>query len=132
MASLVTGRRALWAVALAGDLAIFAAFPFLGAANHENAVDAERFVRVFVPFAIAWPALGLAATAFASDTVRTARRTLVVVPPAWLAAGVIGIAIRVFLFDCPFSLAFSIVAVSLTGLLIVAWRLGLALALRGR
>jgi hypothetical protein len=51
---------------------------------------------------------------------------------ALVGSGVIAIAIRVVLFDRPFSLPFAIVAIGATTLLIVVWRLVLATALSRR
>lgn len=119
-------------LALTGDLAIFVAFPFLGAADHENAVTFESFVRTVVPFAVAWLGVGIATPAFRVATIRSVTRTYRWVPPAWLAAGVLAIALRVVVFDRAFSLSFAIVAIAVMGLLVVLWRLALAAALRAR
>ncbi len=127
----MTGRQPR-TLAITGDLLILIAFPFLGAANHENAVTIDSFVRTVLPFAIAWLGVGMLTPALRVDTIRSIKRTYRWVPPAWLAAGVIAIALRVFVFDRPFSLAFSIVAIAVVGLLIIAWRLALAAMLRTR
>jgi hypothetical protein len=47
-------------------------------------------------------------------------------------AGVVAIGLRVTVFDRDFSLAFSIVAIAVTGALIIGWRLLLAAVLRAR
>jgi hypothetical protein len=123
-------RYTRWsAAALAGDLVVFAMFPFLGSAEHGFRVDSESFVRVFVPFAVAWAVVGLLSTSFASATVASVRRTAVVVPVAWLIAGVLGIAIRINAFDRGFVLSFSIVAIWATLVMLSMWRLALAWAL---
>jgi len=115
-------------VALAGDVAIIAAFPLLGESNHAWELDSERFARTFVPFAAAWLVLGSIATAYVGSTLRRARRTLIVVPPAWVLSGALAMAIRVTIFDRAFSLSFAIVAISLMGVVLLAWRLALARA----
>ena len=117
-------------VALVGDVAVIAAFPLLGESNHAWELDGERFVRAFAPFAVAWLALGSIATAYADATLRKARRMLVVVPPAWVVAGALAMAIRVVVFDRAFSLSFAIVAISLMGAMLLAWRLALAIGYR--
>ena len=132
MVVLLAQRQRLWLVAPLGDLATFAIFPLLGSANHDNDVESASFVRTFVPFAIVWPVAGLLASAFAASTVRSARRTLLIVPPAWLAAGIAGIALRVNLFDRDFAWSFSIVAIGVTGAMLLAWRLVLAAIVRHR
>ena len=119
-------------LALIGDLAIIIAFPFIGAMNHENAVTFESFTRTVLPFAFAWVVVGMASGGMAIATLRSVRRTYMRVPPAWLVAGVLAIVLRVTVFDRDFSLPFSIVAISVTGALIIGWRLLLAAVLRPR
>lgn len=119
-------------VALTGDLLILIAFPFLGAANHENSVTLESFVRTVVPFVIAWVGVGMLTPALRVNTIRSIKRTYRWVPPAWLVAGVIAIALRVVVFDRAFVLSFAIVAIAVVGLLIIGWRLALAAVLRTR
>ena len=132
MASVSLPHSWLWLIALAGDLTIFALFPVLGMADHDWTLTSERFVRTFVPFAVAWPPAALLAKAYAVPALRSVRRALLIVPPAWLVAGIAGIAIRVGLFDRPFVLAFALVAIGLTGAMLVVWRVTLASLLRGR
>jgi hypothetical protein len=124
-------RGSLWLVALVGDLAVFALFPLLGMAGHDWTLTSERFARTFLPFAFAWPAVALLARAYATPALRSARLALLIVLPAWLIAGVAGIGIRVVLFDRSFSLAFALVAIGLTGAMLVIWRVTLAV-LRNR
>jgi hypothetical protein len=122
----------LRATALAGDIAVLAAFPFIGAMNHEDPVSIESFTRTVVPFAIAWLVVGVTSTSFATATIHSRTLTLLRVLLALVGSGVIAIAIRVVLFDRPFSLPFAIVAIGATTLLIVVWRLVLATALSRR
>lgn len=122
----------LRAIALAGDIALLAAFPFIGAMNHEDPVSFESFTRTVVPFAIAWLLVGLASTSFAAVTIHSRTLTLQRVLIALVGSGAVAITIRVVLFDRPFSLPFAIVAISATTLLIVVWRLALATALSRR
>jgi len=117
-------------IALAGDAVIFAAFPLLGESNHAWEFDSERFARTFVPFAAAWLVLGSVGTAYAGSTLRRARRTLIIVPSAWGLSGALAMAIRVTIFDRAFSLSFAIVAISLMGVVLLAWRLVLAIGYR--
>ena len=119
-------------LALTGDFLILIAFPFLGAANHENSVTIESFVRTVVPFAIAWLGVAMVTPALRVSTIRSVKRTYRWVPPTWLAAGVIAIVLRVVVFDRAFVLSFAIVAIAVVGLLIIGWRLALAAALRTR
>ncbi len=127
----MTGNRPR-TLALTGDLAILVAFPFLGAADHENAVTLESFARTFVPFAVAWLGVGMVTSAFRVSAIRSITRTYRWVPAAWLAAGVVAMALRAVVFDRAFSLSFAIVAVAVMGLLVIGWRLVLAAALRTR
>jgi hypothetical protein len=124
--------QSLRAIALAGDIALLAAFPFIGAMNHEDPVSIESFTRTVVPFAIAWLVIGVASTSFAAATLHSRMLVLQRVLPALIGSGVIAIAIRVFLFDRPFSLPFAIVAIGATTLLISVWRLSLATLLSRR
>jgi len=116
-------------LALTGDFLILAAFPFLGAANHENGVSFESFGRTFVPFASAWLGVGISMSALSVSTIRSVKRTYLWVPSAGLVAGVIAIVLRIVVFDRPFSLSFSIVAIAVISLLVVLWRLALAAVL---
>jgi hypothetical protein len=102
-------------IAIAGDMLILVAFPFLGSLEHDVTVNAPMFTRTFVPFAIAWLALVAASKAYGPAGIRSLRRTLLTIPPAWLIAGVAAIAIRVWVFDRPFVLSFAIVGFSING-----------------
>ena len=119
-------------LALVGDLVLIVVFPFLGAMNHEEAVSFESFTRTVVPFAFAWVVVGMVSGGLAVETLRSLHRTYVRVPPAWVAAGVVAIAMRISVFDRDFSPAFPIVAIAVMGGLIVGWRLVLAAVLRTR
>ena len=118
--------------ALAGDIALLAAFPFIGAMNHEDPVTSDSFTRTVVPFVVAWLVLGFAATGFAEATVRSRKLTLVRVLAALVGSGVAAIGIRTVVFDREFSMPFAIVAISATTLLIILWRLALATGLNRR
>ncbi|MDA0798317.1 MAG: DUF3054 domain-containing protein [Chloroflexi bacterium] len=122
----------LQAGAWVGDLLLLAAFPFLGAMNHEDPVSIESFTRTVVPFAIAWLVIGVASTSFAAATIHSRTLTLQRVLLALVGSGVVAIAIRVVLFDRPFSLPFAIVAIGATTLLIIVWRISLATLLSKR
>jgi hypothetical protein len=116
-------------LALTGDFLILAAFPFLGAANHEDGVNFKSFGRTFLPFASAWLGVGISMSALSVSTIRSVKRTYRWVPSAWLVAGVIAIVLRVIVFNRPFSLSFSIIAIVVISLLVVLWRLALAAVL---
>lgn len=122
----------LSALALAGDLVVVVAFPFIGAMNHEDPVSLESFTRTVVPFAIAWLVIGVASTSLADATIGSRKTTLLRVLPAWIGTGVVAMALRVVVFDRAFSLPFAIVAISATTLLVVVWRLLLAFILSRR
>ena len=119
-------------ITLAGDMALLAAFPFMGAMNHEAAVSFESFTRTVMPFIFAWLVFGVASTSFTATTIRSPKMTLLRVLIALVGSGVAAIAIRVTLFDRAFSMPFAIVAVSATTLLVMVWRLALATALSRR
>ena len=113
-----------------GDLAVFLLFPVLGSANHDASLSLDTIARTTVPFALAWAFVGLVPGIYAVRTLRSPGRTLAVVPAAWLAAGIIALGARVLVLDRPFVLSFAIVAIGLTGALLVAWRLALAFSAR--
>jgi hypothetical protein len=113
-------------------MALLAAFPFMGAMNHEAAVSYESFTRTVMPFMFAWLVFGVASTSFTATTIRSPKVTLLRVLIALVGSGVAAIAIRVTLFDRAFSMPFAIVAVSATTLLVMVWRLALATALSRR
>lgn len=117
---------------LAGDMLLLAAFPFIGAMNHEDPVTFESFTRTVVPFVVAWLVVGFAATAFAETTVRSRKLTLLRVLAALVGSGVLAIGIRTFVFGREFSMPFAIVAISATTPLIMLWRLALATGLARR
>ena len=117
-------------LAALGDLVVFLLFPILGAANHDTTLSLDTIARTTVPFGLAWAFVGLVAGAFAVRTLRSPARTLAIVPAAWLAAGIIAIGARVLMLDRPFVFSFAIVAIGLTGVLLIAWRLALALSAR--
>ena len=119
-------------ITLAGDMALLAAFPFMGAMNHEAAVSYESFTRTVMPFMFAWLVFGVASTSFTATTIRSPKMTLLRVLIALVGSCVVAIAIRVTLFDRAFSMPFAIVAVSATTLLVMVWRLALATALSRR
>lgn len=109
-----------------GDLLVFVLFPCLGMANHDTNLSFSVFLRTVLPFTAAWGLIALLAGAYAPQTLRSVKQTLVAVPSAWLLAGVVGISVRVLLFDRPFVLSFAIVAIGLTGTMLIAWRVVLA------
>ena len=130
MAYLRLGTRVRPLHAAIGDAVVFALFPLLGSANHDTSLSADTFLRTTLPFAVAWAIVGLVAGAYATRTLRSPGQTLALVPGAWLLAGIAAVYMRVVAFERPFSLSFAIVAVALTGAMLVGWRLGLALASR--
>ncbi len=122
----------LRAIAVTGDMAVLAAFPFIGAMSHEDPVSVESFTRTVVPFAIAWLLVGTASTSFVVATISSRMLILHRVLAAIVSSGVIAIVLRGVLFDRSFSVAFAIVAVVTTTLLIFIWRLALATVLNRR
>jgi len=130
MASLRLSSRVRPFHAAIGDAVVFALFPLLGSANHDTSLSADTFLRTALPFAVAWAIVGFTAGAYATRTLRSPGQTLARVPGAWLLAGIAAAYVRVVAFDRPFSLSFAIVAIALTGAMLVGWRLLLAFVTR--
>ena len=111
----------------AGDLAVFLLFPLLGSLSHGIDLTVGAVLRTSVPFGVAWllvaPWLGVYRLPVMSEPTVAWRMTLA----AWLPAGVLALAMRTWLLDRPFDIAFALVALGITGTLLVAWRVTYAL-----
>ena len=114
----------------AGDLAVFLLFPLLGSLSHDMDLTVGAVLRTNVPFGVAWllvaPWLGAYRLPVMSQPTVAWRMTLV----AWLPAGVLALAMRTWLLDRPFDIAFALVALGITDTLLVAWRVTYALLTR--
>ena len=126
------GSITIRSVTLAGDFTLLALFPFLGAISHENSVSQENFIRTVVPFAVSWLLVGAVSMSFTTATIYSRSLILQRVMAALIGSGVIAIAIRISLFDRAFSLPFAVVAILTTTLLIVGWRLIVAIVINRR
>ena len=122
--------KALPTVATLGDLAVFLLFPVLGSASHDEGLSATSVARVVVPFAVTWFGSASLTGTLEPPTLRSPRQTLWRVPLVWLPAGVGAIAVRTIVFGRPFSTSFALVAIGVTGAMLLAWRLALAIAKR--
>lgn len=118
--------RASVRTAAIGDALILLLFPILGSTEHGTGLTLTVFWRTVVPFALAWALVGVPVGAFAPSTLRSVRRTAQRVPPAWLAAGVLGLVARSLFFERPFILSFALVAVGVLMAMLTLWRLALA------
>lgn len=122
--------RSALGIAALGDLVLFLIFPILGAASHERGFTWDTMLRTTVPFGLAWLAIGLLAGAFAGRTVRSLARTLRIVPPAWIVAGLLGAWLRVVIFERPFEMGFAIAAIAVLLGLLTGWRVVLSVLSR--
>jgi len=106
---------------ITGDLLALCAFALLGLASHEHEVTAAALARTFLPFAVAWLAVGAAAGMFRpSDSGRPVVGLRLLA--AYLAAAVLALAARSTVFDRMLFSAFFVIALVGNGLLIYVWR----------
>ncbi len=120
------GARRLPVTAAAGDFIVLLLFPVLGAASHGLALTPGLFARTTVTFAVAWIVVGLLAKVFTPSLIGSPRRTLNVIPLAWLLAGILGNGVRDLVFDRSFALGFELVSIGVIGVMLFSWRLALA------
>ena len=128
--NLLTDRNhMLIALAVLGDALVFVLFVVLAPIEH-GMVQIEAFGRTALPFAGAWflasPWLG----AFRASTVTRLRLAAWRVPLIWLGCGIAAVMLRVWLTDRTFSWAFTIASITAVAVMLLAWRVLLALAVR--
>ena len=128
--NLLTYRnRVLIALAVLGDALVFVLFVVLAPIEH-GMVQIEAFGRTALPFAGVWflasPWLG----AFRLSTLTRLRLAAWRVPLIWLGCGIVAVMLRVWLTDRTFSWAFTIASITAVAVMLLAWRVLLALATR--
>jgi hypothetical protein len=96
----------------------FLVFALIGLRSHEDGISAASFMRVAVPFQIAWLVfswlLGLQ-----GRNAKQAPRTII---QGWLPACIVGLAIRTLVFGRPFAIAFAIISFLANAGLLIGWR----------
>lgn len=124
-------RLAITLVALAGDLAVFGVFAFLGhVAHHETLRDPIGEIgATAAPFALGWLAGATACGAY-RPLCLTRFRGLKVVALAWIPGAALALMIRSILERRIVPLGFAAVAVCFNLGLLLLWRTSLAMALR--
>lgn len=128
--NLLTDRnRVLIALAVLGDALVFVLFVVLAPIEH-GMVQIEAFGRTALPFAGVWflasPWLG----AFRLSTLTRLRLAAWRIPLIWLGCGIAAVLLRVWLTDRTFSWAFTIASITAVAVMLLAWRVLLALAAR--
>lgn len=113
----------------AGDLAAIGLFVVLGEISH--GIDPLRSPGVvadtFAPFAIGWLLVAVPAGAYAAAVRTSPKRAGITVVGAWLVADVVAQALRsTAYFHGDGALTFAIVAFLVGGVLLVGWRVAVA------
>jgi hypothetical protein len=106
---------------IAGDLLALFAFALLGLASHEHEVTPAALARTFVPFAVAWLAVGGAASLLRPDADGRPQLGLRFLA-AYLIAGITALVARSVIFDRTLLNAFFVIALVGNGLFLFAWR----------
>jgi hypothetical protein len=89
-------------------------------------------VRTTLTLAVSWYIVATFIGLYANRITHSIRRVMPRTLLAWAIAGPIALTTRILLFDRPFDLAFSLVALGVTGALLVTWRAVYALVPRKR
>lgn len=117
----------------AGDAAAILAFATLGAAHHGEAPvsDPVHVGLVATPFLLGWIVAALVGGLYTADATSSPRRALSWTVPAWIAAALLGQALRATaLFPGDTAPTFVLVTVLVGGGLVVGWRVLAALFVR--
>ncbi|WP_335999092.1 DUF3054 domain-containing protein [Halorientalis halophila] len=117
------------AVFLAGDLLAIAVFVLMGELSHGYGLaDAARIAGTYAQFLLGWLAVSVLAGVYAGDYRRRLRRSTGLVLGAWLGAVLVAQALRsTAAFPGNAAVSFAAVAFFVGGVLLVTWRLTLAL-----
>ena len=109
------------ALLIAGDVAAFVAFGFIGLASHEDAVTGTTFARAILPFPVAWL---LIAPFFGAFSARAAegRYPVANLLMIWAAAGIVAMCGRALVFDRALFTAFFAIGFTGGGLFLAGWR----------
>ncbi|SDE76497.1 DUF3054 domain-containing protein [Halorientalis regularis] len=116
------------ALFLLGDLLAIAVFIVMGEISHEYPLLSVRVLGTYAQFAVGWLVVAVPAGVYATDYRRNLTRSTALVLGAWLGADVVAQGLRsTSVFPGNAALTFAIVAFLVGGILLVAWRLTVAL-----
>lgn len=116
------------ALFLVGDLLAIAVFVVMGEINHDYSLLSARVLGTYAEFLLGWLVVALPAGVYASDYRRDLTRSMALVLVAWLGADVVAQGLRsTAIFPGNAALTFGIVAFLVGGILLVVWRLTVAL-----
>ena len=124
-------RRPLAGLLAVGDAIALAAFVVAGLLQHggQPLSNPGAVVGTLAPFLLAWVAVALVGGLYTAEAVRSVRRVLGWTVPAWVVAVLLGHGLRATpLFDGGTTVAFVLVTLVVGGLLVVGWRLLLAVS----
>lgn len=116
------GRVALLA---AGDVIIFLLFAALGRSQHHETQTVGTIANTAAPFIVGWlitapwcGAFGFRGSAATTRPARLLRRTA----PAWVAAWVVGLALRALVWRRDIPPTFDLIALLFNAVLLLGWR----------
>lgn len=116
------------ALFLVGDLLAIAVFIVMGEISHEYPLLSVRVLGTYAQFVLGWLAVAIPVGVYATDYRHRLTRSTALVLGAWLGADVVAQGLRATpLFPGNAALTFATVAFLVGGVLLVAWRLTLAL-----
>jgi hypothetical protein len=116
------------ALFLVGDLLAIAVFVVMGEISHEYSLLSLRVLGTYAQFLLGWLIVAIPVGVYATDYRRDLTRSMALVLGAWLGADVVAQGLRsTSIFPGNAALTFAIVAFLVGGVLLVTWRLTLAL-----
>ncbi|MFB6082798.1 MAG: DUF3054 domain-containing protein [Halorientalis sp.] len=117
------------ALCLAGDLLAIAVFVVMGEISHGYGLaNAARIAGTYAQFLLGWLVVATPAGVYATDYRRELTRSMPLLLGAWLGADAVAQALRATpIFPGDAALTFAVVAFLVGGVLLVVWRLTLAL-----
>jgi len=118
-------RRPLVPWLFIGDLIVLLVFVGLGMTSHRTWDGPWSLLPTALPFALAWVAWGLVVGAFRPAALRSPGAAIARGLFAWVLTVPTGLLLRVLILNRGPSLIFGLVAFTLGGMMLVAWR-GLA------
>lgn len=116
----------LTALLAVGDFTAIGVFVAAGLVSHgysDLPAHAGRFVGTFVPFAVGWILVAVAGNLYTHESVGTVRKTVVRTLLAWGLGVVVAQALRsTSVFPGNAAVTFALVAFAVGGVLLVTWR----------
>ncbi len=107
-----------------GDVAVFAAFAFLGRSAHNEGVNIGEIATIAAPFALGWLAVSPWTGMFRAEVATQPKTALGRTAATWALAGPVGLGLRA-LFGRDVPLSFAITTLIINCVLLLIWR-GLA------